>query len=84
MAGDAAELCTRMIVTANGGDKTDEEVAGTAVGIGSYAGIGALAGGPVGAAAGAGVYVASRAIGCVIGGVISLFKDWITSLLYSR
>ena len=64
-----------MIVTANGGNKMDEEVVGTTVGIGSYATIGALAGGPVGVVAGAGVYVAGRAIGCVIGGVISLFKD---------
>lgn len=74
LIGDGAELGTRVLVTACGGDKTAEEVTGTAVGVGSYAAIGAVAGGPVGAAVGVGVYGASRVIGFAIDGVIGLFK----------
>jgi hypothetical protein len=49
-------------------------VAGTLVGVGSYAAVGAIAG-PVGAAAGVGVYVAGRAIGFAIDGIIGFFKN---------
>jgi hypothetical protein len=75
LIGDGAEFGTRYVVSAFGGDKDTEEVIGSSVGLGSYAAIGAVAGGPVGAAVGVGVYGASRLVGAAIDGVFSLFRS---------
>lgn len=64
IAGDVAELGARAIIK----DPTAQEVVGTTVGVGAYAGIGAAMGGPVGAGVGIGIYTLGR----VIGGIMSL------------
>ena len=74
LIGDGAELVTRVGVTAAGGGKVAEEVAGTAVGLGSYLAIGGVLGGPVGVAVGGGVYAGTRVIGLAVDGIVSLFK----------
>ncbi len=63
LAADAAQLITELTVSALGGEKNEAKRTGQAVGAGASAGIGALCGGPVGAALAVGLWAVGEAVG---------------------